>query len=67
MVQLVLRVENVQKVLNVCRTDAYQIIKDIKAEYPFSKKLKGSKVRTEDLADAYDLVIENVYQVLAKK
>lgn len=64
MSQLVLRVENVQKILNVCRTDAYQIIKNIKTEYPFSEKLIGSKVRTEDLADAYDLKIENIYNIL---
>ena len=64
MSQLVLRVENVQKILNVCRTNAYQIIKNIKTEYPFSEKLIGSKVRTEDLADAYDLKIENIYNIL---
>jgi hypothetical protein len=64
MSQLVLRVENVQKILNVCRTDAYKIIKNIKAEYPFSEKLIGSKVRTEDLAHAYDLKIEHIYNIL---
>ena len=64
MSQLVLRVENVQKILNVCRTNAYQIIKNIKTEYPFSEKLIGSKVRTEDLAHAYDLKIENINNIL---
>lgn len=64
MSQLVLRVENVQKILNVCRTNAYQIIKNIKTEYPFSEKLIGSKVRTEDLAHAYDLKIENIHNIL---
>ena len=64
MSQLVLRVENVQKILDVCRTNAYQIIKNIKTEYPFSEKLIGSKVRTEDLADAYDLKIEHIHNIL---
>jgi hypothetical protein len=64
MSQLVLRVDNVQKILNVCRTDAYQIIKNIKAEYEFSDKLVGSKVRTEDLAHAYDLKVEDIYRTL---
>ena len=64
MSQLVLRVENVQKILNVCRTNAYQIIKNIKTEYPFSEKLIGSKVRTEDLAHAYDMKIEHIHNIL---
>lgn len=64
MSQLVLRVDNVQKILNVCRTDAYQIIKNIKDEYEFSEKLIGSKVRTKDLADAYDLNVEDIYRTL---
>jgi hypothetical protein len=64
MTKLVLRVEDVQKVLNVCRTDAYQIIKDIKTEYPFSNKLKGSKIRTEDLGNAYDLNKEDIHCIL---
>lgn len=64
MSQLVLREKDVQKILNVCRTDAYQIIKNIKAEYEFSDKLVGSKVRTEDLAHAYDLKVEDIYRTL---
>jgi hypothetical protein len=66
MSQLVLREKDVQKILNVCRTDAYQIIKNIKAEYEFSDKLVGSKVRTEDLAHAYDLKVEDIYRTLKK-
>ena len=67
MSQLVLRVENVRKILNVCRTDAYQIIKNIKAEYVFSDKLVGSKVRTKDLANAYDLNLEDIYRTLKEQ
>ena len=66
MSQLILREKDVQKILNVCRTDAYQIIKNIKAEYEFSDKLVGSKVRTEDLAHAYDLKVEDIYRTLKK-
>jgi hypothetical protein len=64
MSQLVLRVENVQKLLKFCRTDAYEVINEIRQEYPYSKKLKGSKVRTEDLAHAYDLKVEDIYRTL---
>lgn len=64
MSQLVLREKDVQKILNVCRTDAYRIIKNIKDDYEFSDKLVGSKVRTEDLADAYDLKVEDIYRTL---
>jgi hypothetical protein len=64
MSQLVLRVESVRKILKVCRTDAYEVISEIKQEYPYSKKLKGSKVRTEDLAHAYDLKVEDIYRTL---
>lgn len=67
MSQLVLRVENVQKILNVCRTDAYQIIKNIKSEYVFSDKLVGSKVLTKDLANAYDLNLEDIYRTLKEQ
>lgn len=67
MAQLVLRIEDVQKVLNVCRTDGYKIIKEIKADYVFSDKLKGSKVRTEDLANAYDLKIEDIFNILKEQ
>jgi predicted DNA-binding transcriptional regulator AlpA len=64
MSQLVLREKDVQKILNVCRTDAYEVINEIREEYPHSKKLKGSKVRTEDLAHAYDLKVEDIYRTL---
>ena len=66
MSQLVLREKDVREILKVCRTDAYQIIKNIKAEYEFSDKLVGSKVRTEDLAHAYDLKVEDIYRTLKK-
>ncbi len=62
--QLVLRVGEVQKILNVCRTHAYRIINEIKEEYPYSAKLKGGKVRTEDLANAYDLKLDHIYNLL---
>ncbi|MEA5460302.1 hypothetical protein VB796_14700 [Arcicella sp. LKC2W] len=62
--QLILRVEDVQKVLNVCRTEAYRIIKDIKADCPYSNKLKGGKVRTEDLAETYGLKVEDIHKAL---
>lgn len=64
MTQLVLRIEDVQKVLNVCRTDGYKIIKEIKTDYIFSGKLIGSKVRTQDLAHAYDLKMEDIFRIL---
>ncbi len=66
MVYLILRAEEVQKVLNVCRSDSYQIIKDIRESYPYSMKLKGSKIRTKDLADYYDLSVEDIQQALIK-
>jgi hypothetical protein len=40
MSQLVLREKDVQKILNVCRTDAYEVINEIREEYPHSKKHK---------------------------
>ena len=64
MSQLVLREKDVREILKVCRTDAYRIIKNIKADYEFSHKLVGSKVRTEDLANAYDLKVEDIYRTL---
>ena len=64
MVQLVLRENDVQEILKMCRTDAYNVINEIRQEYPYSKKLKGSKIRTEDLADAYDLEVEDIYRTL---
>ena len=64
MVQLVLRENDVQEILKMCRTDAYNVINEIRQEYPYSKKLKGSKIRTEDLADAYDLEVEDIYRIL---
>ena len=67
MAQLVLRIEDVQKVMNVCRTDGYKIIKEIKNDYVFSGKLKGGKVRTEDLANAYDLKIEDIFSLLIEQ
>lgn len=57
---LILRAKDVQLILNLCRTDSYRVIKEIKEEYPFSKKLIGSKVRMEDLAQAYNLNIDEV-------
>lgn len=62
--QLVLRAQDVQIILNLCRTDSYRVIQEIKEEYVFSKKLKGSKIRTVDLAEAYDLSFEDIQQVL---
>ena len=67
MAQLVLRIEDVQKVLYVCRTDGYRIIKEIKSDYEFSKKLNGGKVRTEDLANAYDLKMEDIFSILKEQ
>lgn len=64
MTQLILREKDVQKILKVCRTDAYNVINEIKQEYPYSNKLKGSKVRTEDLAAAYDLKVDDIYSTL---
>ena len=64
MAQLILREKDVQKVLKVCRTDAYNVINEIRQEYPYSKKLRGSKIRTADLADAYDLEVEDIYRIL---
>ena len=64
MVQLVLRENDVQEILKMCRTDAYNVINEIRQEYPYSKKLRGSKIRTEDLADAYDLEVEDIYRIL---
>ena len=66
MVYLILRAEEVQRVLNVCRSDSYQIIKDIRESYPYSMKLKGSKIRIKDLADYYDLSVEDIQQALNK-
>lgn len=67
MAQLVLRIKEVQKVLYVCRTNGYKIIKEIKSDYEFSKKLNGSKVRTEDLANAYDLKVEDIFRILKEQ
>ena len=67
MCQLVLREKDVEKIMNARRTNAYQIIKNIKAEYEFSNKLVGSKVRTKDLADAYDLDLEDIYRTLKEQ
>ncbi len=64
MSQLVLKEKDVRNILKVCRTNAYEVINEIREEYPHSKKLKGSKVRTEDLAHAYDLKVEDIYRTL---
>ncbi len=61
---LILRAKDVQTLLNLCRTDSYKVIKELKDEYPYSAKLKGSKVRIEDFAEAYNLKIEMIYSTL---
>ncbi len=63
---MVLRAIDVSKLLRYCRTDSYEAIKEIKANYPFSKKLKGSKVRIEDFAHAYDFNVEDIKKVIQK-
>lgn len=60
MAQLVLRANDVQKILTTSRTESYEVIKDIKANYPYSAKLKGSKIRTEDLSCEFNLKIEEI-------
>jgi hypothetical protein len=60
MYQLILRAKDVQKILNVCRTQSYEIIKNLRESYPYSQKLKGSKIRTEDLANFYNLKLEDI-------
>jgi hypothetical protein len=64
---LILRAKDVQLVLNLCRTDSYRVIKEIKDEYPYSKKLIGSKVRMEDLAQAYNLNVEHIGDFLSQE
>ena len=64
MIPLILRAIEVQRILSASRTESYQIIREIKDSYPYSNKLKGSKIRTEDLADAYDLNLERIDDVL---
>ena len=61
---MVLRATEVRILLRYCRTDSYEAIKEIRANYPFSKKLKGSKVRIEDFAHAYDLKVEDIKKAL---
>ncbi len=58
--QIILRAKDVQRIMNVCKTDSYSMIKEIKEDYPYSKKLKGSKIRTEDLAHCYDLKMDEI-------
>ena len=60
MAQLVLRANDVQKILNTSRTESYEVIKEIKASYSYSAKLKGSKIRTEDLSCEFNLKIEEI-------
>lgn len=61
---LVLNAADVQKLLNYCRTNSYTAIKHIKEEYPASKKLIGSKVRTQDFANAFDFTIADIEAAL---
>ena len=63
---MVLRAEEVGILLRYCRTDSYEAIREIRANYPSSKKLKGSKVRIEDFAHAYDWKVEDVIKALKK-
>jgi|LakMenEpi03Aug12_release.lakeMendotaPanAssembly.Ray.scaffolds.fasta_scaffold6870312_1 hypothetical protein len=65
--KFILRAIDVQLVMNVCKTHSYKIIKEIKEDYPHSGKLKGSKIRTEDLADFYDLNITEINSFLESK
>lgn len=64
--KIILRADDVQAILNVCRTDSYKIIKEIKEEYAYSGLLTGSKIRAEDLADCYNLKIDVIWSLLAK-
>ena len=63
---MVLRAIDVAELLTYCRTNSYEAIKEIKANYPFSKKLKGSKVRIEDFAHAYDFKVEDIKKIIQK-
>ena len=64
--KLILRAADVQIILNVCRTDSYRIIKEIKEDYPYSGLLTGSKIKNEDLAEHYKLKVEEICALLSE-
>ncbi|GGD73389.1 hypothetical protein GCM10011514_41810 [Emticicia aquatilis] len=61
---IVLRAADVQKILNTCRSDSYRIIKEIRENYPDSAKLSGSKIRTDNLAEEYNISLEAIERCL---
>lgn len=61
---LILRAADVQKILRASRTESYVVIKELKECYPYSAKLKGSKIRTEDLLNEFNLKIEEIVERL---
>jgi len=61
---IVLRAADVQKILNTCRSDSYRVIKEIRENYPNSAKLLGSKIRTDDLAEEYNISLEAIVKCL---
>jgi hypothetical protein len=61
---LILNAADIQKLLKYCRTNSYITVKHIKDEYPASRKLIGSKVRTQDFAHAFDFTVEEVEAAL---
>lgn len=60
----ILTVNEVKIILKYKRTQAYEAIRIIKEYYEYSGKLKGSKVRTIDLAEEYGFDIEKIYREL---
>lgn len=64
MKQIILRVEDVEKILNTCKSDSYRIIKEIRENYPDSAKLSGSKIRTDNLAEEYNISLEAIERCL---
>ena len=63
---ITLRASDIQIILKSSRTESYLIINEIRESYPYSKKLRGAKIRTQDLVSTYDLNLESIANVLKK-
>ena len=64
MIPSILTHEEVMKVTRYGKTATYNFIGELKACYPFSEKLKGAKVRTQDLCDYLGLTPAEIWGII---
>jgi hypothetical protein len=64
MIPSILTHEEVMKVTRYGKSATYDFIGGLKACYPFSEKLKGAKVRTQDLCDYLGLTPTEIEDII---